>query len=130
MKARRVAALTLVLGSMFGCSRKPVGWYLMTPPQASDSQGAPLVGPDFHAPLYQWQKSKMGESGKQFELFASKQACEDYRVLSVRDAQKKLRDAPPGIADMRSETRNVAWTYFLGTLHIQCVAADDRRLKN
>lgn len=101
----------------------------MTPPQASDSRGEPLVGPDFRAPLYQWQKSKMGETGKQFELFDSKKACEDYRALSIRDAQKKLAGAPPGIAEMPSETRNVEWTYFLGTLHIQCVVADDPRLR-
>src|SRR5260370_14511906 len=97
MKACRVAALALVLGSMFGCSRKPVGWYLMTPPQATDRRGAPLVGPDFHAPLYQWQKSKMGENGKQFELFDSKQASGHYSTLALPHAQKRLVGAPPSI---------------------------------
>jgi hypothetical protein len=87
------------------------------------------VGPDFLAPLNQWQKSRMGEPGKQFESFDSKEACEAYRASSIQDAQKKLVDAPPGIADMPSETRYVAWTYFLGTLHVQCVATDDPRLK-
>jgi hypothetical protein len=129
MKARRVAAIALVLGSVCGCSRKPVGWFLMTPPQANDRRGAALVGPNFHAPLSQWQKSKMGEGSKQFEMFDSKQACENYRALSIRDAQKKMIDAPPGIADQLSETRNIEWTYFLGTLHIQCVASDDPRLE-
>jgi hypothetical protein len=100
----------------------------MTPPQATDRRGAALVGPNFHAPLSQWQKSKMGEGSKQFEMFDSKQACENYRALSILDAQKKMIDAPPGIADQPSETRNIAWTYFLGTLHIQCVASDDPRL--
>jgi hypothetical protein len=71
----------------------------------------------------------MGEPGKQFESFDSKEACEAYRASSIRDAQKKLVDAPPGIADLPSETRYVAWTYFLGTLHVQCVATDDPRLK-
>lgn len=134
MKPRHAAALALVLGNILGsicsCSRKPVGWYLMTPPQATDRQGRPLVGPDFHAPLVQWQKSRMENGGKYFESFDSKQACEDYRANSIRDAQKKLVDAPPGIAEMPSETRYVEWTYFLGTLHIQCVATDDPRLRN
>jgi len=130
MNLRHAAALALLFGSMCACSRKPaIGWYLMTPPQATDRQGIPLVGPDFHAPLYQWQKSRLGESEKQFESFDSKEACEDYRAISIRDAQKKLLNAPPGIADMPSETRYVEWTYFLGTLHIQCIATDDPRLK-
>ena len=101
----------------------------MTPPQATDRQGIALVGPDFHAPLSQWQKSRIEKDGRQFESFDSKAACESYRALSIKDAQKKLVNVPPGIADMPSETRNVAWTYFLGTLHVQCVASDDPRLK-
>jgi hypothetical protein len=130
VKPGHAAALILLSVSICACSRKPaVGWYLMTPPQATDSQGIALVRPDFHAPLHQWQKSKMGEPGKQFEAFDSKEACERYRALSIEDAKKKLSDAPPGIGDMPSVTRNVEWTYFLGTLHIQCVASDDPRLK-
>jgi len=129
MKARRVVAIAIVLGIASGCARKPAGWYLMTPPQATDHRGAPLVGPDFHAPLDQWQKSRMEKDGTNFESFDSKQACEDYRANSIRDAQKRLLDAPPGIADKPSESRNVEWTYFLGTMHIQCVASDDPRLK-
>ena len=70
----------------------------------------------------------MGEGRKQFEMFDSKQACENYRTLSIRDALQKTIHAPPGIADQPSETRNIEWTYFLGTLHIQCVASDDPRL--
>ena len=72
----------------------------------------------------------MGEPGKQFEMFDSKEACEAYRALSIKDAQTKLVNVPPGIANMPSETRYVAWTYFLGTLHVQCIATDDPRLKN
>jgi len=71
----------------------------------------------------------MEKDGTNFESFDSKQACEDYRANSIRDAQKRLLDAPPGIADKPSESRNVEWTYFLGTMHIQCVASDDPRLK-
>ena len=130
MKARRVVAIAIVLGSVCGCTRKPAGWYLMTPPQATDGHGVALVGPDFHAPLVQWQKSRMEKDGKSFESFDSKQACEDYRANSIRDAQKRLLDAPPGIADKPSKSRNVEWTYFLGTMHIQCVASDDPRLRN
>jgi hypothetical protein len=130
VKSRHASALTLLLVSVCACSRKPaVGWYLMTPPQATNGQGLALVGPDFHAPLNQWQKSKMGEPGKQFEAFDSKEACEAYRAFSIQDARKKLLNAPPGIAEVPSETRNVEWTYFLGTLHVQCVASDDPRLK-
>src|SRR5260370_17450991 len=98
MKARLVAALSLVLCSICGCSRKPVGWYLMTPPQATNRRGIPLVGPDFRAPLVQWQKSKMGESGKQFELFDSKQAFEDYPTIPVRSAHKTPLNSPPVIS--------------------------------
>ena len=101
----------------------------MTPPQITDRQGIALVGPDFHAPLNQWQKSKIDKNGRQFESFDSKEACEAYRALSIQDAQKKLVNAPPGIAELPSETRYVAWTYFLGTLHVQCVESDDPRLK-
>jgi hypothetical protein len=130
MKPRHAAAVALFLVSICSCSRKPaVGWYLMTPPQATGKQGIPLVGPDFHAPLYQWQKSRMGELGKQFESFDSKDACEAYRAFSIQDAQKKLANAPPGIAELPSETRYVEWTYLLGTLHIRCVSTDDPRLK-
>ena len=129
MNPRHAAALALLVGTICACSRKPVGWYLMTPPQATDRQGVPLVGPDFNAPLAQWQISRLEKDGKPFESFDSKQACENYRAISIRDAQKKLLNAPPGIADMPSETRYVEWTYFLDTLHIQCVATDDPRLK-
>ena len=71
----------------------------------------------------------MGEPGKEFESFGSKDACEHYRTLSIRDAQKKLLNAPSGIENMRSETQYIGWTYLLGTLHIQCIASDDPRLK-
>ena len=130
MNLRHAAALALFLVSICACSRKPaVGWYLMTPPQATDGQGIALVGPDFHAPLYQWQKSRLEENGRQFESFDSKKACEAYRALSIQDAHKKLHNAPPGITSMPSETRYVGWTYFLGTLHVQCIATDDPRLR-
>ena len=101
----------------------------MTPPASTDSEGVPLVGPDVHAPLAQWQKGWFEENGKRFESFDSKEACEDYSSKMVGDARKNLRDAPEGVEKMPSERRFVKWAFFLGALNEQCVASDDPRLK-
>ena len=130
MKFRHAAALALLASSIGACSRKPVRWYLMFPPPTTDSQGVPLVGPDFHASLAQWQKSWFDEGGKRFESFDSKKSCEDYSSKEIVEARKILRKAPQGIEKMPSEKRFVGWTVFLGTLHQQCVASDDSRLKS
>jgi hypothetical protein len=130
MKLQHAAALALFAAIVSSCSRKTaVSWYLMFPPPTTDGQGVPLVGPDFHAPLVQWQKSWFDEGGKRFEAFESRKACEDYSSKEIAEARKALPNAPEGIENMPSEKRFVQWTFFLGTLHQQCVASDDPRLK-
>jgi hypothetical protein len=128
MNARHTAVLAIVLCA-FACSHKsPVGWYLMTPPQATDANGVPLVGPDIRAPLSHWQKTRLGKPGKQFEAFDSERACEEYRRNEITDARTKVEGAPEGIESKPAETAYVRWIYFLGALHDECVAADDPRL--
>src|SRR5208283_848665 len=73
MKPRHAAALALFAASIGACSRKPpVAWYLITPPPTADSKGVPLVGPDYNAPLDQWQKGWFDEDGKRFDSFDSR----------------------------------------------------------
>jgi hypothetical protein len=133
MKKLRNAALLilLVFGWTSACSRKPTDrWYLMFPPPTTDPRGVPLVGPDFHAPLAQWQRSRFDEGGKQFDSFDSQEACEDYSSKEISEARKILRSAPQGIEKMPSERRFVQWTFFLGTIHERCVASDDPQLQS
>ncbi len=131
MKFRRACAIALLVAGIGGCAKKPPArWYLLVPPPITNSEGVPLVGPDFHAPLAQWQKGWFEQNGKRFDSFDSRQACEDFSSKEIVEARKILRDAPRGIEQMPSERRFVGWAYFLGAIHQQCIASDDPRLKS
>jgi hypothetical protein len=105
-----------------------LAWLLMFPPQAERS-GIPVVGPDLNAPLSEWQPmlgTDVGESG----AFTSKAACYEYRAKMIADAKNRLLvGAPPGVAELPSETRTVRFTFGLAALHSNCVSSDDPRLK-
>lgn len=132
MELRHAAVLAVIaISACNSSSPKAVGCYLMTPPPLVDASGTPLVGPDVKAPLSRWQKGEQEDqtTGRRFDAFESRAACEDYRGKLISDARDQLSSVPRNIESQPSLTRFVRWTYMLAAINAQCIATDDPRLK-
>jgi hypothetical protein len=131
VKLRHAAALAVIaISACNSSSPKSVSNYLMTPPPMVDANGTPLVGPDVKAPLSRWQKGEQEDqrTGRRFDAFESRAACEEYREKLVAGARDQLSSVPRNIESQPSLTRYVRWAYMLAAVNARCVATDDPRL--
>ncbi|MGH7780401.1 MAG: hypothetical protein ACREQR_11295 [Candidatus Binataceae bacterium] len=68
--------------------------------------------------------------GRRTGWVLDEERLERYRSKMLRDAKEMLRNAPPSVAEMPSETRTVKWTFALGALKSRCLAGGDPELKS
>ena len=101
-----------------------VVWYLVFPPQMHNDRMI-FVGPDTSAPISSWQA--MADKGGALSVFDTVQACEKVRAQMISETKDDLSNAPPGVAELPSETGTVKWTLALGALNSKCVPGIDRR---
>jgi hypothetical protein len=107
IKPRHAAALALV------------GWYLMAPPIAHDSQGHATGKVLNWLPLSSWE---------QISSFDTAKACEDYQSNQVMTTASAVTAAKKR-AQTTQQLRNIDADWGQTDL-AKCVASDDPRLKS